>query len=299
MEILSELKHTNIVNLIEFHKEIDYNKKNGRSYKVIAIIMELVPNGEIFEYIVRAKRFDEKVARKFFQILIETLDYCNSLGVCHRDLKPENLLFDADFNLKVADFGFATAICGKNEDGLLGTYLGTESYMAPEIHLKQQYSGPSVDLFAAAIILFIMVAGTPPFASGNPKDQHYKLICTNRFDSFWYAHEKSKPKPNGKNFFSDEFKDLMNAMLSLDPSLRLSIAEIKAHPWYKGETAELEQIQADFRDFKTKIDEDLRKQKEAKAQEKLRAKMQASSNINTKAMNGIKLYRDFEEVLEL
>lgn len=38
------------------------------------------------------------------------LDYCHTKGVVHRDLKPENLLFDDEFNLKVADFGFATAI---------------------------------------------------------------------------------------------------------------------------------------------------------------------------------------------
>jgi len=45
------------------------------------------------------------------------LEYCNSQGITHRDLKPENLLFDEIFNLKVADFGFATAIAGKNGDG--------------------------------------------------------------------------------------------------------------------------------------------------------------------------------------
>jgi len=49
-------------------------------------------------------------------------------------MKPENLLYDSDFNLKIADFGFATAIAGKEGDGLLKTILGTESYMCPEIH---------------------------------------------------------------------------------------------------------------------------------------------------------------------
>ena len=46
--------------------------------------------------------------------------------------------------------------------------------MAPEIHLKLPYSGTSVDLFAAAIILFIMVSGTPPFTMANPTDAYYK-----------------------------------------------------------------------------------------------------------------------------
>lgn len=49
-------------------------------------------------------------------------------------MKPENILYDARFNLKIADFGFATALAGKDGDGLLKTILGTESYMCPEIH---------------------------------------------------------------------------------------------------------------------------------------------------------------------
>jgi serine/threonine protein kinase len=54
----------------------------------------------------------------------------------HRDLKPENLLYDKDYNLKVADFGFAAPLAGRDGSGYLKTRLGTESYMAPEIHQK-------------------------------------------------------------------------------------------------------------------------------------------------------------------
>lgn len=62
-------------------------------------------------------------------------------GVCHRDLKPENIMLDEKFNLKVADFGFAAPTAGRDKSGMLHTQLGTQSYMAPEIHLGKAYSG--------------------------------------------------------------------------------------------------------------------------------------------------------------
>ena len=65
-------------------------------------------------------------------------------------------------------------IKGKRNIGKLKTYLGTEAYMAPELHLGLEYNGTSVDLFAAAIILFVMVSGTPPFDLANPNDDFYK-----------------------------------------------------------------------------------------------------------------------------
>lgn len=79
-------------------------------------------------------------------------------------------------------------LAGKDGSGKLNTYLGTETYMAPEIHLKLPYSGVSVDLFAAGIILFIMYSGTPPFNKADPKDNYFKQLCTNKHDLFWYAH---------------------------------------------------------------------------------------------------------------
>ena len=51
----------------------------------------------------------------------------------HRDLKPENIMLDGQFNVKIAEFGFAAPIEGRNGMGYLHTYIGTPNYMAPEI----------------------------------------------------------------------------------------------------------------------------------------------------------------------
>lgn len=64
-------------------------------------------------------------------MLIESIDYLNSVGVAHRDLKPENILFDRNFYLKVSDFGLSTLSEGHDGDGILYTRLGTEGYKPP------------------------------------------------------------------------------------------------------------------------------------------------------------------------
>lgn len=81
----------------------------------------------------------------------------------------------------------------------------------------------------------------PPFTRAETSDPFYRLICGNRADLFWKAH--SKNKPNGAEFFSEEFKNLITSMLALNPAQRLTIEEIKAHPWYTNEeTATIEEV---------------------------------------------------------
>ena len=71
-----------------------------------------------------------------------TIQYCHSNGVYHRDIKPENLLFDHNFQLKIADFGLSAVRSDPLE--LLQTECGTRSYMAPEVLLHQEYNGGKV-----------------------------------------------------------------------------------------------------------------------------------------------------------
>ena len=64
--------------------------------------------------------------------------------------------------------------------------------MAPEILNKLPYQGKSVDIFASAIILFIMVTKELPFYSASPQDYFYKYLIEGRADIFWKLHCKNK-----------------------------------------------------------------------------------------------------------
>lgn len=219
VQALAQLQHKNIVRLVEVNTGHQTNPKKG-SKEVKFIALELVGGGELFDFVALGGRLTEPQARYFFKQMLEGLGFMHARGFAHRDLKPENILLDSDFVLKITDFGFAAPLGGRDGTGMLQTQLGTASYMAPEIHLGKQYDGATVDLFAAAIILFVILTQRPPFSSANPKDPHYRLVAAGRANVFWQAHAEAE---NGEDIYSPEFKDFFEKMMSLKPSSRLTL----------------------------------------------------------------------------
>ena len=153
---LRNLQHKNIVRLVEVSEGQQVNPKKG-SKTVKFICLELIGGGELFDFVALGGRLSEPQARYYYKQMLDGLGFMHAKGYAHRDLKPENLLLDKEFTLKITDFGFAAQIAGRDGTGLLQTQLGTASYMAPEIHLGKDYEGARVDLFASAIILFVIL----------------------------------------------------------------------------------------------------------------------------------------------
>ena len=90
ISILARISHPHIIRLFEVIEKPDK----------IFMILEHVPNKELFDYIVARGRLRETEARVLFQQLISAIDYCHSHGIAHRDLKPENILMDNNNNVK-------------------------------------------------------------------------------------------------------------------------------------------------------------------------------------------------------
>ncbi|XP_065620039.1 CBL-interacting protein kinase 23 [Quercus suber] len=155
-----------------------------RMYEVMAsrtkiyIVMEFVTGGELFDKIASRGRLKEDEARKYFQQLINAVDYCHSRGVFHRDLKPENLLLDANAVLKVSDFGLSALPQQVREDGLLHTTCGTPNYVAPEVINNKGYDGAKADLWSCGVILFVLMAGYLPFEDSNLMSLYKKVNCS-------------------------------------------------------------------------------------------------------------------------
>ena len=72
VELLSFVQHKNVPALVGYYESIPYIKKNGQSYEVAAIVMEYLPNGELFNYVKLGGAFHEDVARSCFKTLIES-----------------------------------------------------------------------------------------------------------------------------------------------------------------------------------------------------------------------------------
>ena len=94
--------------------------------------------------------------------------------------------------------------------------------MAPEIR-KGKYNGKKVDIFSAAVVLFIIVKGNFPFVESKPEDHYYQLINKKLFNLYWNSIKAED--------LSDEFKDLFQNLINPNQEERLSLEQIKKHPW--------------------------------------------------------------------
>jgi len=260
IDALSALNHPNILHMKHVNWDAKYPKRDGTMQDVLLIVLELACGGELFDFLSFTGCFDESVARTYFHQLISGLKECHGQKIAHRDLKPENLLMDENYALKIADFGFAHMA---NSDGNVSasskhkmtTECGTKGYMAPEILAGRPYD-ESADLFASAVILFIMLAGFPPFQFATKQGWWYNKIMSEKYALFWKAHERSA-------FFTDAAKDLINKMLAYDTSKRLTIEQIEEHEWFKGPILTAEQLKEDLGARAEKVKAEKKKEKEA------------------------------------
>lgn len=212
ISIMKMVKHKYIVGMIEVLA----------SKTKIFIVLELIVGGELFDKIVTVGKLSEEQAFFYFDQLVEGVEYCHKLGVCHRDLKPENLLLDEHGDLKISDFGLSSLYVGDAEmDGasrteLLHTTCGTPNYVAPEVIADQGYDGKKADVWSIGVILYVLLAGFLPFDEGTIMALFSKIQKAD----FTYP-----------TWFSPEVRALLDQVLVADPKVRISLTQLKDHPW--------------------------------------------------------------------
>ncbi|WOO84664.1 Serine/threonine-protein kinase HSL1 [Vanrija pseudolonga] len=179
------------------------------------LIMEYVPGGELFDYLVKRGRLPPDEALHYFQQIIYAVDYCHRFNICHRDLKPENLLLDKDKNIKVADFGMAA---WQADERMLETSCGSPHYASPEIVAGKAYNGSASDIWSCGIILFALLTGRLPFDDDNIR----ALLQKVKVGHFDMPDDIVGPA-----------RDLLFRMLEKDPEQRITMAEIISHTFFQ------------------------------------------------------------------
>ncbi|XP_020316114.1 calcium/calmodulin-dependent protein kinase type II delta chain isoform X4 [Oncorhynchus tshawytscha] len=204
------LKHSNIVRL---HDSIS---EEGFHY----LVFDLVTGGELFEDIVAREYYSEADASQCINQILESVQHIHQHDIVHRDLKPENLLLASKMKgaaVKLADFGLAIEVQG-DQQAWFG-FAGTPGYLSPEVLRKDPYGKP-VDIWACGVILYILLVGYPPFWD---EDQHklYQQIKAGAYDF---------PSPEWDTV-TPEAKNLINQMLTINPSKRITADQALKHPW--------------------------------------------------------------------
>ena len=186
---------------------------------------------------------------------VQGLDTLQKVGICHRDMSLENLLVHKDGAL-IIDMGMCLLVPFCDEDpSSLAAPLGNmkmngESklnqstlpgrlrrrslirpqgtcgkwiYMAPEICRNEEpFDGFAVDMWAAGVILFLMLTGFPPWERACHTDERFHYMTAG------YLVQMLTEWDIG---LTSDAMDLLQRMLFLDPKDRLSLEQVRAHPW--------------------------------------------------------------------
>ena len=253
-QCLTQLRHSNILKLNKAFQDDNY----------IYFVLEYCRNLELFKLINCLGKFDYKLAQFYSAEIFSAISYMHKEGIYHRDLKPENIGLDEYMHLKLFDFATANKvnryfdlktmrfvplnqnyislmekqINNKNvEDNIIKVdkynilllshlFVGTPEYVSPEV-LEYNYSliGPSVDIWAFGIMLYLFFTGYTPFKANTESE-----ILEN-IKNVKYSFDNTD--------IPDDAKDLISKILIKDPTKRIGYnskdySEIKNHPFFNG-----------------------------------------------------------------
>lgn len=208
-------------------------------------VMPYCSGGDLFGVVVKSASesddeigMPEPVARYWFRQILKGLQHLQSVGVCHRDLSLENVLVDTN-NCLIIDMGMCLYVPyndpvreGSVADATRGTVrrlikpqgvCGKHNYMSPEIFANTAaFDGFSIDVWAAGVILYIMLTGFPPYDQASRADQKFDMIVRG---------DLVRQLEDWNINLSQDAGDLLQSMLLLDPRDRLTLAEVMSHPW--------------------------------------------------------------------
>lgn len=221
--------------------------------KNLYLVMEYLPGGDLMTILMKYDILTEEATRFYIAETALAIWSVHQLNYVHRDLKPDNILIDRDGHIRLSDFGLCKAFesapapyleqyqaeASKNPGlqspdhasaahakqhrsrKLAYSTVGTPDYIAPEVFAQTGY-GQECDWWSLGVIMYECLVGYPPFYAEDPMSTCRKIVNWKKTLVF---PEEAKLSP--------EARDLITRMVC-DAHKRLSFAELKAHPFFRG-----------------------------------------------------------------
>ncbi len=211
----ARLNHPNIAQIYSFGQE------NGMPY----IAMELVSGGSLDkEMESNPGTLDAVRVMAIGQQMANALSVAAEQGLVHGDVKPENVLFDAEGNAKLVDFGLA-AMQGDSDE-----IWGTPYYISPE-KVKRQKIDYRADIYSLGGTLYHALTGVPPFDGADPTE-----VVKARFEGA--PKKPTEVRPD----LPDGIDEIILRMLEVEPAMR--------YPTYESLLGDLKRFLAKFGNVK-------------------------------------------------
>ncbi|KAJ3031678.1 UNVERIFIED_CONTAM: TFIIH complex serine/threonine-protein kinase subunit kin28 [Siphonaria sp. JEL0065] len=236
VKFLKELKHTNVVELIE----VFAHRRN------LNMILELMDSD--LEAIIKNKNvvFNAGDVKSWLLMTLRGTYHCHRNFILHRDLKPNNLFIAADGTLKVGDFGLARDFGSCNKP--MTSQVVTRWYRAPELLLGGQYYGGGVDIWAIGCIFAELMLRTPYLAGDSDLGQLQTIFralgtpTEEEWPGFSDLPDKKNlefpmyPRTPLQTLFTaagNDALDLLENMLIYDPLKRISAFDALNHCYFR------------------------------------------------------------------
>jgi len=217
IDLLKRLDHPGIVKFISAFTDVANN---------IYIVTEYCNYGSLERFTKNEKLSEEDILFYIKQIR-DGLRYLLTNNVLHRDIKPPNILLhktEEKIQIKIADFGFAKYYENMDEDSMMQTLCGTPMYLAPEMIKSRKYTVLS-DLWSMGVVIYQMFFHKTPFV--RPRNIIELMKNIDNMSSI-----------NFPSVISNNAKELLSGLLSVDPLKRMAWGNFFTHPWFGEENNE-------------------------------------------------------------